>query len=95
VRERPAASASAGFAAAALFASGGHRLDRHGVEENRAYEVAGIGLTDVRAVRANKEMRRALERVRAAGPTVYRLLAIGMLDEVPWPDNDNRGRGRG
>jgi hypothetical protein len=39
------------------------RMIEHGVEETRAYTVAGVNLTDRRCIRAYQEMRRARERL--------------------------------
>jgi hypothetical protein len=42
------------------------RMLAHGVEESRAFEVAGVGLADERTVRAYREMRRARERLKSS-----------------------------
>jgi hypothetical protein len=40
--------------------------DRHGVEERRAYTIAGVALADERSVRAYQEMLQAFERLKSS-----------------------------
>jgi hypothetical protein len=58
------------------------RMIEHGVDEDRAYKLAGVALADARSVRAYQDMRQAREAlalsVRNQG-TVARLLARGAM----------------
>jgi hypothetical protein len=74
------------------------RLIERGVDEDRAYKVAGVGLADVRAGRAYQEMSRALETLRASAwtsSTAARLVAHGvwLCADVPRAANKNYAAG--
>jgi hypothetical protein len=67
------------------------QLSERGVEDERAYTLAGLRLADERSVRACQEEMRAFERLRSAlrcEGTATHLLACGALLDVPRAAND-------
>jgi hypothetical protein len=62
-----------------------HKLLEHGVDDDRAYELAGVHLADCRDVRAYADERAALHRLGEAlteCPTAERYQAIGAVVAV-------------
>jgi hypothetical protein len=70
------------------------RLIEHGVNENRAWQLAGVHLCDVRSLHASQHMRRARELLKSSvrnESTVTRLKVWALLHaKQPRAANDSR-----